>query len=150
MRQRTLAGALFSTETTLWFMMRLQRTQKSSISSPRRMSRIGLLAVHLGRAAGPGLRGEELRIGQRPLGRLETGILADSQMGILAFQEIAHVQRLTRFAQPAPGIVFVLRFHLAALLEILRPGGGGAGNVRRPAELLPWRILHAEDPIDRH
>jgi alpha-mannosidase len=39
-RQRTLAGSAFNTETTEWFMMRLQRTQKSSITSPRRISRM--------------------------------------------------------------------------------------------------------------
>src|SRR5258708_40248605 len=42
------------------------------------------------------------------------------------------------------------RIHVSAFVVVLRLRGGRTRNVRRPAELLPWRILHPEDPIKRH
>ena len=57
---------------------------------------------------------------------------------------------LTALAQNTPRVVFMQRIHVTVFLVVLWLGSGRTGNVRGPAELLPWRILHAEDPIKRH
>ena len=66
------------------------------------------------------------------------------------FQQIANGQRCAGFAENAPRVILVKRLHFASRFEILRLGVGRSGNVGRPTELLPRRILHAEDPIVRH
>src|SRR5260370_30248884 len=91
-----------------------------------------------------------LRLRQHPLRRLEADVLADAQLPVFPLQQIAHDERIALLPQHAPRIVFVQRVHVAALLIVLRFGSNGTGNVRRPAELLPRRILHAVDPIERH
>src|SRR5438270_4786497 len=101
------------TDTTAWFITRLHRTQKSSISSPRRTSRIsGLLAG--GRLPGGfGLALMLLHFRDDPLCRLEADILAHPQLAVLAFEQIADGERFARFAQALPRVVFVKSFHLA-------------------------------------
>src|ERR1035438_3105796 len=64
--------------------------------------------------------------------------------------QIAHLERIARFARRAPGVVFVQPFHLAELFEILRLHRNGAAHMRRHAELLPCGILHPVDAVQRH
>src|SRR5262249_11709750 len=149
----TLAGLPSTTDTTLWFITRLQRTQKSSISSPKRISRIQvLLGSRRGRfdRLGRPFHVLRLRLRQDPLCRFESDIFADSQLAILRFQQVTNQQRVALFPHCPPRIVLVQRFHLPALFVVLRLRVGGTGHVGSPAELLPWRILHAEDPVERH
>ena len=90
-------------------------------------------------------------LGKHPLRRFEPDILADAQLAVPEFQQIAHCERRAGFAQYAPRVVLVERFHFAGRFVILRGlSMAASGNVGRPTELLPWRILHAEDPIERH
>src|ERR1035437_1517903 len=85
-----------------------------------------------------------------PLRRFESHVLADAQLAIRGFQQIADGQRCSGFAQNTPRVILVQRFHFARRFELLRLGVSRSGNVGRPTELLPRRILHAEDSIIRH
>src|SRR6185312_2594530 len=80
-----------------------------------------------------------LRLRHYPLRRLEADIFADAQPPILALEQIANLQRIARFSQLLPRIVFMQRGHLAAWLVVFRFDRSATGNMRRPAELLPWR-----------
>src|SRR5690348_1082812 len=91
-----------------------------------------------------------LRLWKNPLCRLEANILADPQFAACCFQQVAHNQRISLFAQCPPGVVFVQRFHLAALLVIFWFDRSATAHMRSPSELLLSGFLHAVDPIYRH
>src|SRR6185312_13494242 len=91
-----------------------------------------------------------LRLRHYPLRRLEADIFADAQPSILPFEQIANLQRSARFPQLLPRIVFMQGRNFATWFVIFRFDGSATGNMRRPAELLPWRIFHAIDPEKRH
>src|SRR5579862_589629 len=129
-------------------MMRLHFTQKSSMTSPKRTSRM--------RFTGRGPRG--LRVlgrawidrRQNPFGGFESDVFADAQRAGISFEQITHRERLPGRSQLLPGRIFVRCRDLAAFLVLLALDVGGAGKMRGPAEMLTRRVLHAIDPVVRH
>ena len=108
------------------------------------------VGAEAGSLAGGFRLGVDLGLGQNPLRRFKSDILADAQLPGGRLEQVAHHQALPAFAQDAPRIVDVLRLHFAARLVVLHFERGAPGHVRGPAKLLPWRILHTIDPIERH
>src|SRR6185369_3282846 len=107
-------------------MMRLHFTQKSSMTSPRRASRISVSVRPICRSIpdfrfcrSAGRLAWRLNWRQYPLGRLEPDVLENAKVAGVGFEQVAHVQRMLGGAHFLPERVFVGPFDLAGFLIIL-------------------------------